>query len=207
MPPKISAKVVDVTVDVPKSTDAFLIDSNIWYWVGYTKASLSAKYNPYRDYSNYLNQSLSEASKLYKCTLSFAELAHSIERSEWEIFQQTPQGSAVHNKKDYRHNFPVERQKVVREIEFTWTLAESMTAGLTLEINLNQAIISASVNRMKAQALDGYDLFMIEAAISSGISQIITDDADFGQVQGMTIFTANKRFIQEAKSQGRFVRR
>lgn len=37
----IAADIIDVRVDTPKPEDVFLVDSNVWYWMTYTKASLS----------------------------------------------------------------------------------------------------------------------------------------------------------------------
>ena len=35
----IQAEVVDITTDLPTSNDAFLVDTNIWYWMTYHRAS------------------------------------------------------------------------------------------------------------------------------------------------------------------------
>jgi len=196
---RINADVVDLTQDSPKGADVFFVDSNVWFWVGYSKASLVSKYNQSNDYPDYINRSLLAGSRLYKCTLSFAELAHSVERNERDIFNSNrtpPVGT-----KEFRHNFPVERQRVVSEIEDTWQLAEAMTAGLTIEAHLTSAMISSSIRRIKQEGLDGYDVFMLEALKTSGITQIITDDSDFAQVAGIIVFTANKPLIRQAKKQ------
>ncbi len=31
----IKAKIVDITRDAPRPDDAFLIDTNVWYWLTY----------------------------------------------------------------------------------------------------------------------------------------------------------------------------
>jgi len=48
---------------------------------------------------------------------------------------------------------------------------------------------------------------MIEAMFASGITQVITDDRDFGQVSGITVFTANTTLITEATAQNRLIQR
>src|SRR5258708_3747505 len=100
---KVNATVVDLTSDSPRTTDKFFIDSNVWFWVGYTKASLSARPYQIRSYPNYLSQALTIGSTLYKCTLSFAELAHQVEQKEWDIFKAKTPSPYL---KDFRHNFP-----------------------------------------------------------------------------------------------------
>ena len=40
-PQRILADVVDIRNDTPKSDDVFMVDTNVWYFTTYTKASLS----------------------------------------------------------------------------------------------------------------------------------------------------------------------
>jgi len=35
---KIQADVVDIKADIPKGTDAFFVDTNVWYWMTYHRA-------------------------------------------------------------------------------------------------------------------------------------------------------------------------
>ena len=39
----IQANVVDIRKDLPKSNDVFLVDTNVWYWITYTRASQSGQ--------------------------------------------------------------------------------------------------------------------------------------------------------------------
>lgn len=180
------------------------MDSNVWYWMGYTKASIDAGVKQSDHYPKYLNKILTANGSLYKCTLSFAELAHSIERSERTIFNRSrnPEIST----KAFRHDYPEERKKILAEIEDVWNLVEAMTGGNTIEVNLDTSMILKSIERIKSEGLDGYDVFMIEALLAhGGITQVITDDGDFGQVEGITVFTANDYLIKTAKSQKKLV--
>ncbi len=199
----VNAHVVDLRQDQPKNTDNFLVDSNVWYWLGYTKASINALPYQITHYPQYLNQTLLAGSKLYKSALSFAELAHIIERSEHEIFNLS-QGTTI-SKKDFRHNYLPERANVMLEIEHAWMLADALTAGKTVEAHLTELLIGKSLQRLKGEGLDGYDTFMVESLIEAGITQVITDDADFGRVGGMTIFTANTTLIRHARQQNKLI--
>lgn len=206
MPISVNANVVDLRTDQPQAGDVFFVDSNIWYWVGYTNASVGANFNQSTDYPNYVGLALSIGSSLYKCTLSFAELAHSIERSERTIFNSSRAPKI--GTKDFRHDYPSERLAILTEIENVWNLADVMTAGNTIEVNLTTAMVLQSLNRLKTEALDGYDAFMIEALlVSKNINQVITDDSDFGQITGITVFTANDKLINAAKSQKKLLKR
>jgi len=49
---------------------------------------------------------------------------------------------------------------------------------------------------------------MIEALITTqGITQVITDDGDFGQIVGITVFTANNTLIKAARDQNKLLKR
>jgi predicted nucleic acid-binding protein len=183
---RINSNIIDALSDVPKTSDKFWVDSNVWLWVTYPQTRFSGGYNQAVDYPAYLNKALLNSAALFASPLSFAELAHIIEREEWESFQTT---QGVVSKKNFRHNFPVERQRIVQHIENAWGLVEAMTGGNSIDLSVNMAAIASARNRMKTQALDGYDLFMVDALLASRIQQVITDDGDFAQVPGVTIFT------------------
>lgn len=199
----INADIVDIRSDIPKSTDNFLVDSNVWYWLGYTKASINALAHQITHYPHYLNQAVVTGSGLYKSALSFAELAHIIERSEHEIFNAS-QGMTI-SKKDFRHNYPTERANVLLEIEHAWVLADALTGGRTIDVHLNNALVNLSLQHIKVAGLDGYDSFMVESLLQAGITQVITDDGDFGRVGGITVFTANNNLIREARKQKKLI--
>jgi hypothetical protein len=40
MPPRynVRARVIDISTDTPRPTDAFLVDTNVWYWCAYSDA-------------------------------------------------------------------------------------------------------------------------------------------------------------------------
>lgn len=205
MPISVTADVVDLRTDQPRQDDVFFIDSNVWFWVGYTNASVGDKFNQSVDYPTYVGNALSAGSSLYRCTLSFAELAHSIERSERTIVGKS-KGVELRTK-DFRHNYPMERANVLTEIENVWALSDGMTDGNTIEVKVTSSMVTDTLTRLKSEELDGYDAFMVEAMLAQGIKQVITDDGDFGQVPGITVFTANDLLIREAAKQGKLKKR
>jgi len=206
----VRADVVDLRSDQPRKDDVFFVDSNVWFWIGYTNASRNAQRYQVKEYPSYADQALNVGSTLYRCTLSFAELAHSVERAECRIFLKKSQGDAVSNfeMKNFRHNHPTARSAIVAEIEDIWNTTNDMTMGKTIEVNLTLSMVQQSLNRLKSEALDGYDAFMIEALITTqGITQVITDDGDFGQIAGITVFTANNTLIKAARDQNKLLKR
>lgn len=204
---QIASQVVDIRHDQPRSSDQFFVDTNVWYWVAYTQASqgtgsFKPQYNQISNYANYLDEALKVNATLYKTALSFAELTHSIEKTQRDIFI-TQQGLASLSPKDYRYRYPLEHKNVVGEVEIAWGLMTMMSK--TLALTVDDALVEASLLRLKTQSLDGYDLFMVELLIEHGISAVISDDRDFALVPNITLFTAQDKIIQAAKSQGKLL--
>lgn len=202
---RIAAEVVDVRQDCPNSTDIFLVDSNVWYWLTYTKASLVEGYGAKRrtaDYSSFLNKAIAQRAQLCRCGLSLAELAHIIERSERTIFIKT---HGHIDTKEFRHNYPKERLSVVSEVEAAWGQVKSMASPLSILIDSN--LTDAALNRFSKDSLDAYDIFFLEVMSNNKVPQLITDDGGFATVSGIRVFTANQNVISAAQSQGKLLTR
>lgn len=193
----VQAEVVDIRFDQPKKDDIFLVDTNVWYWLTYTKASTSANYYQITDYPTYIAKALSVESLLLYCGLSLSELAHNIEQTEKQIFSSTLRP------KEYRHNYPIERANVVAEIQAAWGQVTSI--AVSTDITVNEAITNACLNRFATQQLDGYDLLILEAMDKAGIVQVITDDGDYVTVPGIKVFTANQNMITAAGNQSKLL--
>lgn len=201
----IHADVVDIRQDVPKPDDAFLVDTNVWYWLTYTRASQAEqppKNYQINDYPSYISKAISAKSQLHRCGLSLAELAHLIERTEREIYSRS---NVALVSKEYRHNHPTERANVVAEIQTAWSQVNTMAQ--TLDLQIDEQAISAALSRLSSQPLDGYDLFILEAISKAGVVKIITDDGDFVTVPGIQVFTANYNVIKTAQNQGKLLQR
>lgn len=203
----IQADVIDIRQDTPKPDDVFLVDTNAWYWLTYTRASQGdqpPKSYKVNDYTSYISKALSAKSQLHRCGLSLAELAHLIEKTELEIFSKAS-GFDKNKKKEFRHNHPTERTHVVTEIQAAWGLVETMSQ--TVDIQINKHTTDAALSRLSTQILDGYDLFILESIMNVGIVKVITDDGDFATVPDILVFTSNTNAIQAARTQGKLVNR
>lgn len=197
----VSATVVDLRNDTPKPTDKFFVDTNVWYWLTYSRTTHQSYQT--KDYPKYIQKTLKEQSKLYKSGLSFSEIAHSIERNEREIFNKT--NSTFVKTKEFRHNYPEEYKNIVQEIQTSWQQINQY--GDTLDLLINDALLAKADVRLAQNKLDGYDLFMIEAMLANSINTVITDDSDFGTVSDITVFTANRNLINAAKTQNKLITR
>jgi len=205
----IRADVIDITSDTPRSTDTFLVDTNVWIWQTYPNATL----NTYRSvarksqiFSKYLNQVLQAGGQLKYSGLTFAEIAHVIETKEYKIFQRQNRLKDL-TLKQYRHNCASERNKVTSTVQSAWSQVTSLASSA--DITVDEAAASTALNRFRTQALDGYDLFLVEAISRTGLThiQILTDDMDYACVPDIQLFTSNGLVIQQAKAQRKLCKR
>ena len=195
----VQAEVVNIRSDQPKKDDIFLVDTNVWYWLTYTKASTSAISYQITDYSTYLAKALAAQSLLLYCGLSLAELAYNIEQTEKRLFSSSVKA------KEYRHNYPGERANVIAEIQAAWSQVTSI--AVSTDITVDEATTNACLNRFQTQLLDGYDLLILEAMDKAGIVQAITDDGDYVTVPGIRVFTANRNVLIAAGNQSKLLTR
>ena len=199
----VQAEVIDIQGDTPRDTDTFLVDSNVWYWMAYTRSSQSLR--PPRtyqktDYPAYVNVALGAGARMFQCGLSLAELSHLIEKTEREIFSQGGGGIRPDETKVFRHNYPTQRSSVVGEVAAAWASVKSLADPLIATID--ESTTDDALTRLKTQLVDGYDLFILEAMDANQVIQIITDDGDFATVPGIQVFTSNRTVIQAAAAQG-----
>jgi Ran GTPase-activating protein (RanGAP) involved in mRNA processing and transport len=99
--------------------------------------------------------------------------------------------------KEYQHNYHTERANVVAKAQSAWSQVEAIAASADLQINA--AIAKSALNRFQTQAVDGYDLLILEAISRAGAGQVrvITDDMDYATVPNIQVFTSNRNVIQE----------
>jgi hypothetical protein len=200
----IQADIIDIKTDTPQQSDIFFVDTNIWFWQTYTNAAFTAKRYQITDYPNYINKTRQNGATLTYSGLTLAELAHIIEKTEYDIYVQS--NGYLHFKK-YRHDYPTERANVVAEVQFTWRRIKKI--AIPIKLTVDDATTDAAIKRFTTQAVDGYDLLILEAIsiAGAGTVKIITDDMDYSVVPGIQVFTSNKYVIQDAAMQKKLVRR
>lgn len=201
----VRADVINIQNDTPQKSDIFLVDTNVWLWQTYRNADFTAKPYQLKDYPNYLDKALEQGATLSYAVLTLAELASVIERIERDIYNQNNNSSL--KSKEYRHNYPNERDNVVSEVQAAWSQVESI--AISADLTINDEIAKAALNRFQTQAVDGYDLLILEAIsrAETGQIRIITDDMDYATVPNIQMFTSNLNIIRSAKAQGKLLRR
>ncbi len=197
----IRADVVDAKTRAVKSGEAFLVDTNVWFWMCYAAAPYISKSWQSREYPAVLDRIIKAGGRLFWSPFSWSELGHIIERTEWEIAKECGATTAESVKK-FRYESPAERERVVDAIKGTWRQVTELAEPMS-EIALNASTVDAANAELSDVMLDGYDLFMAQQLRSSELAGIITDDADFSTFPGITVFTANNRVLSEARAQGR----
>jgi hypothetical protein len=205
MPPvyTVRARVIDIRTDTPRPTDAFLVDTNVLYWLAYPSAGAtpgSATPAQMTTYNAYLQRSIAAGGIVYRTGPSLAELAHLIEQNERDIYAgaDTPVTT-----KEYRHNLPSERARVVTLVQDAWAEVKRQSQPLSLVID--DPATDAALVRFATQPVNGFDLFLLEAMSAAGVTQVLTDDGDYCTVPGLAVFTANPRVIAGARSAGLLV--
>jgi hypothetical protein len=202
----VLSEVVDIRRDTPRAGDSFLIDTNVWLWMTYSKASLGP--SPPRHYQasaypTFCQAALRSGAHLLHCGLAIAELGHQIEKIEKHLYERS--SGTVVSLKEFRHNCPTERAVVAAELQAAWSSVESMSSSLEIDVNAHNTAMAK--NMFGVEKLDGYDLFMVLALQISGMNQVVTDDGDFSTVAGLRVFTANTNVLTAARNQSKLIMR
>jgi hypothetical protein len=205
----VAAQVVDLRNDAPSQDDTFLVDTNVWFWASYSRAGFglpSWMRQKLIDYPDYLKSCVSIGATLHWCGLTLCELAHLIEKTERDIWNdgEAAAGRQQSKTKEFRHN-PGERPRVVGEVDVAWKAVEALGSALPAPALIDAANTAAALADFKTLVLDGYDLFLLQAARASGVSHIISDDGDFCQVPRIVLFTSNQAVVAAANAQGRLL--
>lgn len=226
---EIRANIVDIREDInsPRSNDNFLVDSNVWIWVCYHRIHNSQRgprWYQKKYYPSYIEQAIEQDASLFHCELSLSELANRIENTELELFcseYSTIEHSKISEKeklrqfvanadnqwrkrlKFFRHNCPLMRSEVVKQIRNSWSQVQ--LASDSLQTQLCEPFANNALCELQNRGVDAYDLLLIQGAIDKNVRKVITDDKDFVTVEGIEVYTANKTIIDMAESKGRLV--
>lgn len=203
----IKSDVVSILNDTPLQSDSFLVDTNVWFWMTYTRASNVPKskqpqFYQTNDYPNYISKAITAGSSLYRSGLNLSELSHIIEKKEFEIYQNDIDPTI--KPKEFRHNLSNERISTVKEIEVSWNQVKSMSEFR--DIIIDDSKCCDLIQLIKGSGIDGYDAFLtIQELAHNQNFNIITDDGDFSTIPDICVFTANRTIINQAHKAGKLI--
>jgi predicted nucleic acid-binding protein len=195
----VRAKVIDLPAARPSSAHVFLIDTNVWFWTTYTRASGSNGPAPYqvREYPRFLSRARNAKAALRYTPETFAELAHLIEKCEYQLHCVATGGRL--KMKDFR-NDPALRPGVVKEVQLAHA---TMTALAQCIPSIRDgALVDAALAELSQHQIDAYDAFAVMSARSERVTAIVTDDGDYATCAGVRVLTANARTLGDARTAG-----
>jgi hypothetical protein len=204
---KVQADIFDIRRDCPSSDDVFFIDTNVWYWQFYSRASLHRASYQVREYPRFIKKIIEQKCKILRCELTLSEISHLIEKSEFEIYCETHNlEESSGNKKAFRHNLQNERFAVISEVEDAWSQISSMSESL--DMTIDEETTKEFLVKFRSHLVDGYDIFYLMRLLQEPNKPIIlTDDGDFSTIPGIKIFTANRKVINFAEKCGKLKQR
>lgn len=199
--------VYDIRSYEPRPEQAFLVDTNAWFWISYSRATLPVLLGrpakrQHEQYERFIKKALDVGCTIGRCDLILSELAHQIENTERKIYEHHSLGQKEIFLKDYRA-IPEERKRVVSEVTNAWDMVTRMSENCA--VTIDGSATRAALEAFRVYPIGGYDIFLLEAMKNKGLKSILTDDSDFAGVGGISIFTSNVRVLEEAKKAGRLV--
>lgn len=171
----------------------YAIDTNVLYWMHYSRASLSPNNYQIKTYPNFISHLISQQKKLMTTTYNIAELITIIERNEYRIYleQNNLQDSEFSIKK-YRED-EVERVRVKQEIQSVLTQIENIYTIVQLDLKMDW--MSTYTNDFEKHSCDVGDYSCIQQFLKEKINCFLTDDIDFCSIEGINVFTSNLKAI------------
>lgn len=188
----VRAAVIDVGVDQPSEDDEFVVDTNSWKELTYSRVR-----QPKPAYPSYIKKVLSAKGTLYSSGVCLVELAHAIEENELALVQK---GATTPTRKEFRHGDDAGRRRVLEEITTSW--AQVATMATLIDLRVDEPSTKRVMASLTAARVDGYDALLLEAMRSRGVFNVITDDGDFATVKDISMFTANPHVLRVARKQG-----
>lgn len=196
----INADIYNISTDTPKKDDIIFVDTNVWFWLTYTKASQVTNLIT-SSYTNYIHKALSTSALLIYSPLVYAELAHTIAKSELKLFCTLT--SFQITLKEFRNNYPTQWNNTINEINTA--IAQIKNLAVPLSPTPDDRFMEEVCNYQKShgKCLDIYDIIYVKQIESESINKIITDDGDFSTIPNINIFTNNRNVLNLAQRAGR----
>jgi hypothetical protein len=189
---------------IPYSINNLLIDTHIWIWLYYDRIySCAESPKQYQKiYPEIYKKARLSKGKTFHSIYSLLEIAHIIERSEFEFYCASKLGSDKGEKKVFRHNSDL-RLSVAQNIRDVWDSVGDNSD--LIEGDMSKDFIKWVYSCLLTEVLDGYDYGIVDSMRKNGITNILTDDIDYVTVDGITVYTANPSISIQARGFGKLL--
>lgn len=201
---EVKAEIHDLSSIENYNGEPFLVDTNIWLWITYskimpTKPELRDKVIQYTDKIMEMQR---EGALLVYSALTFSEVATNIEKQELaeHISSRNPdlnfresKSKVFSKKKLFRNDINI-RNRVADEISASISQIVDL-ADKQADDNLTKLTIEQFVKDIRETTLDGTDVLLKHIGVHDDIVNVVTDDKDYGSVDGLRVFTLNKELI------------
>ncbi len=182
------------TIDVQNinKEQIFALDTNILYWIHYSKASapnLRARAYQVSEYSNFIEKLLENGNRLVTTVLNISELAHVVENSEFRLYNALNgiklKKKEFRNLSEKRHDYQNEMKTIMLQLRETYK--EQIQV-----IKIDEEIISEFVNQIGENSCDIFDYVIIERLKEKKITNFVSDDKDFIKIDGINLYTTSE---------------
>ncbi len=184
---------INIKKQSPEKGDCFFVDTNVWYWITYAASKTFTGNGPkgYQAefYPDFIEKALDNDGVLYYSPLTLVELTRLIEKSEFEIFKSYKNDPNISLKKFRKINN--ERRAVIKELKTAWTQIQSMAKELPA--HLKQGVADSIMKTVENNLVDGYDALYYHFMNENSVMNIITDDKDFRDIDGINLFSCYEK--------------
>lgn len=170
--------------------EVFAIDTNVLLWTHYSKASdPKLKTHPYqvKEYPGFIAKLLANGNRLVTTVLNISELITVVERKEYEIYKLVNNCGNL-KLKQYR-NLPNERLSYQNEISHILNEIKSSYNDQIEVIEITKENLERFCQEIDQTKCDIFDYIVIEYLKSINITNYISDDKDFLDVDGINLYT------------------
>lgn len=183
-----------IPYDVP-----YYLDTNIWYWLTYPRVTFrnAIQLQKATDYTSFISNLQMKNVELCSTIFTYSELINIVERNEFDLVKTQYQ-----NKKHFRKDSDKRRDTVEIIANVLEQVDEFSTPDKVVQI-LDYIKAETLIQGLNSTLLDGNDLIVGMLTKENEIVNIISDDSDFGTLDGINLFTLNEEVIESAKEQGK----
>ena len=168
----------------------FAIDTNVLIWTHYSKASdPSLNRHPYQviEYPNFISKLLQNGNKILTTNLNISELCGVVEKNEYRLYKAI-NGQGNLKFKDFR-KIAVERANYKTELDTMIMEIEAAYNNQIEIVEIDQTIISKFQSDICSSQCDIFDYAVIKYLKGIGVIDYISDDKDFGTIDGINLYT------------------